>query len=596
MKLTAKSGHHTLGIFNLAEGKDLMLGASAKADCSVAGESYLSRLHAVLTVRGDQLHVERLPDARNPVFFRGSPANRFEMKAGDFFVIGSTVFQAVSDATSSGEAADGSRGGDPSRSEPESAPSYQFTLGADELRPRVGTDRRDRLRLLDLMELPEVLRTKSRAEFYVYACGLLRLETGAKWVRVLTVDNDQFKILAEDAIIDRESEKPLSRSLINGAIEEAPKPVTFCWSHKLEKSLQATAHEGVDWAISCAMKIPDEPHVVIYLAGASESAGGYLGFDTQSGARTFLRDTARLVGLVADMIGRAMSLQKVEGYQSSLNRFFSGRLVRRILDSEGTDELKPKIAEATIMFFDIRGFSKKTEESLERLLEYAGDLRQTLTDMTQCVFDRDGVVLRYIGDAILACWNVPDSLPNHVESGCLAALDMVDTMKKATAGWTCGIGLAVGDVVAGRLGSEQIYAYDILGAVANQASRVEGITKKVKVPILITEEIAKRLTSPEILTRRVARFRPAGMEHVLTLCTIERVSQDVAVRQQTDANRRTYAEGLALFEEGKWTEARTMLYPIEQADPPAEFLRNQATRNDGKPPRGWDGIIDLDSK
>ena len=594
MKLTAKSGHHTLGIFALAEGKDLMLGASAKADCSVAGESYLSRLHAVLTVHGDQMHVERLPDARNPVFFRGSPADRFDMKAGDFFVIGSTIFHAISDA-SSGDAA-APRGECKDKSEPESAPSYQFTLGADELRPRVAPDRRDRLRLLDLMELPEVLRTKSRAEFYVYACGLLRLETGAKWVRVLTIDNDQFKILAEDAIIDRESEKPLSRSLINGAIAEAPKPVTFCWSHKLEKSLQATAYEGVDWAISCAMPIPDEPSVVVYLAGASETAGGYLGFDTQSGARTFLRDTARLVGLVADMIGRAMSLQKVEGYKSSLNRFFSSRLAGKILKAEGTDELKPKIAEATVMFFDIRGFSQKTEENLEHLLGYAGELRRTLTAMTQCVFDRDGVVLRYIGDAILACWNVPDSLQNHVEYGCLAALEMVETMKKVTAGWACGIGLAVGDLVAGRLGSEQIYAYDILGTVANQASRVEGITKKVKVPILVTEEIAKRLTSSELLTRRVARFRPAGMSHVLTLCTIERIAEDVGVRQQTDASRRTYDEGLALFEAGKWAEARTILHPIELADPPADFLRNQAARNDGKPPRGWDGIIDLDSK
>lgn len=129
MRLTAKSGHHTLGIFALPEGKDLMLGASAKADCSVAGESYLSRLHAVLTVTGDQLHVERLPDARNPVFFRGSPANRFDMRAGDFFVIGSTIFHAVSDATSGDTT--GSREDSPNQSEPESAPTYQFTLGAE---------------------------------------------------------------------------------------------------------------------------------------------------------------------------------------------------------------------------------------------------------------------------------------------------------------------------------------------------------------------------------------------------------------------------------------------------------------------------------
>ncbi|MFO7690429.1 MAG: adenylate/guanylate cyclase domain-containing protein, partial [Cryobacterium sp.] len=100
---------------------------------------------------------------------------------------------------------------------------------------------------------------------------------------------------------------------------------------------------------------------------------------------------------------------------------------------------------------------------MRRILEYQGELKRVLTAMTQCVFDHDGVIIRYMGDGILSCWNVPYDLPNHVECACLAALRMVELLAEATDGWSCGIGIGMGEVVAGSLGSEQVYAYDILG-------------------------------------------------------------------------------------------------------------------------------------
>lgn len=583
MKLAAKRQGHMLGVFDVSEGRALIVGASASADCRISGEPFLSRMHITLSRHGDRISVEKLPDARNPVVFKGSMCDRFELSPGEFFVIGDTMFQLEAERASSAKSKDIPL---------EAKPDYQLTIPPDELRARGG--RQDRMRLLDLMELPEVLRTKTRTEFYIYACGLLRLAAGAQWVRVLTCDGTHHTVLAEDAGIDRATDKPVSQALVDAAVKEAPKPVAYSWKQSVAGDLSATAHEGVDWAVCCAMPVPGEVPVLVYLAGTADDMGAHWGLDTQSGAGNFLRDTARLVGLVADMIGRAMALQKVEQWQTRLGRFFSGKLVSRILEAEGTDELAPKIAEATVMFFDIRGFSKLTENNLERILEYEGDLRRVLTAMTDCVHDHEGVVLRYMGDGMLACWNVPYAAEKHVERACEAAIDMVARMAQVSDNWACGIGLSVGQVVAGSLGSEQIYAYDILGAVANLAARVEGITKSVGVPILVTSEVAERVTGDSLITRRVGRFRPLGMETIVDLFTIDSIPPDAPARNTLTERLAIHARGLESFEKGDWERAFEILHPIVQDDAAARYIYKLALQ--GKPPRDWQGIVELTAK
>lgn len=585
MQLIAKSGESIVATYELSDGNEVTLGKATQADCRITGEPYLSRIHVRLLRTGDRLTVERCKAAKNPVLFKGKNADRFQMSPGDFFVIGRTTFH-VAPAPAHGDRAD------PTATQWAGAPpDHQFTLGSDELRAR--TDSGDRLRLLNLMELPEILRTRPRRDFYVYACGLLRMATGAAWVRVLTGESEAQTILAEDAGLDHDAPKPMSRALLGAAIKEAPKPVAYRWSRSFADSLAATAHEGIDWAVCCAMPVPGEAPVLLYLAGTTDTAGTPFELDAGGRPETFLRDTARLVGLVADMIGRAMSLQKVESWQSRLGRFFSAKLVSKILEAEGTDELAPKLIEATVMFFDIRGFSKLTEENRERIPAHVDDLRRVLTAMTQCVYDSEGVVLKYMGDGFLSCWNVPYAADRHVALACRAALAMVEQMKAVAPKWTCGIGVGVGEVVAGSLGSEQIYAYDILGTVVNQTGRVEGITKTVRVPILVTEEVAERIDTTTALTRRVARFRPVGMEQVLNLYTIERIPDDTQQLAALKKRLAIHAEGLEAFEAGEWEKAYDVLHQIDLDDPAAKYVSKLAGRDR---PRNFDGVVELTGK
>jgi len=580
LQLTAKSGDQTLREFDLPDGAELVLGASSNADCALTEEPFLSRQHVILRPHGGQLQVERIPSASNPIVFKGSSTDKFTIRPGDYFVIGTTTFHLEGPVALPSRALGQQR---------EYDPSQQFTLGASEL--RVSADTGDRLRLLDLMQLPEILRTKSRRDFFLYACGGLRIATGARWVQVLTVEDAQPRVLCEDAGVDQLWPRPISQSLIKKAMAEAPKPVTFSWSQDQQADLLATAHEGVDWAVCCAMDIRGEKPMLFYLAGdGSHKPDRQRPFGTELS----LRDKARLVGLVADAIGRAVSLQKLEDWQSKLGHFFSGKLVSKILESDDPKQLAPQIRRATVMFFDVRGFSLLTEGNLQRILEYQDDLKRAMTAMTQCIFDYEGVVIRYMGDGILACWNVPYGLANHEEQACLSALRMVHLLGKVSDGWTCGIGLGTGDLVAGSLGSEQVYAYDVLGAVVNQAARVEGITKAVGVPILVTDDIARAVSPKHILTRRVARFLPVGVETEVDLYTIEQTPADTDERRAIEQRHAIHAEALSAFEAGEWESAFELLHPIVKDDIAARYVYTLALQR--KPPRDWHGVVEMTSK
>ncbi|MCZ6815481.1 MAG: adenylate/guanylate cyclase domain-containing protein [Planctomycetota bacterium] len=577
LKLLVKQGDRSIAFYDLPADQELIVGASPAVDCPVPGERYLSRRHVVLRAGGADVEVSRVKDARNPVLFKGERNDSFRMRAGDHFVVGSTAFCVVGSAVGRGD-----RGA-------EAAPSEQFSIGVEEL--RAPSDSGSRFLLLDLMELPEILRSQSRQDFFVYACGLLRKTAQAGWAGVITLRDDDPIILAEDASIDRQEERPLSRSLIDEAIGQAPSPLSYSWSRDGGADVKATQQAGIDWTVACAVPVPGEAPVVFYIAGSDSRTAERTGRPHEPMS---LRDIAKMIGLVTDMIGRSMSLQKMEEWQSRLGRFFSKQLASKILESDASETLAPKISEATVMFFDIRGFSLRTEGNVNRMLDYQAELKQVMSAVTQSVFDHDGVVLHYLGDGMMACWNVPYPTENHAELAALAALDMVEQIRQVTEDWECGVALGVGDVVCGSLGSEQVYSYSILGPVVNQTSRVEGITKEVGEPVLVTEDVAMRLPAGKLLHRRVAHFLPAGMAMPVNLYSVHSIPEDTAERTKLEERFALHAEALAAFEKGDWEDTERLLHPIVPVDAAAKYVYKLALQ--GKPPRDWKGVIELLSK
>jgi class 3 adenylate cyclase len=147
----------------------------------------------------------------------------------------------------------------------------------------------------------------------------------------------------------------------------------------------------------------------------------------------------------------------------------------------------------TVLFSDIRGFTSMSEKMQPE--EVVTFLREYLTVMTEAVFKHGGTVDKYIGDAIMALYNVPFEAPDHALRAVRPALEFQQRLQPlaerfaARYGGTlaCGVGIHTGDAVVGTIGSEQRLEYTAIGDTINLGSRLEGLTKDFSVPIIISE-------------------------------------------------------------------------------------------------------------
>src|SRR5262249_22157542 len=122
-------------------------------------------------------------------------------------------------------------------------------------------------------------------------------------------------------------------------------------------------------------------------------------------------------------------------------------------------------------------------------------LREYLTAMTDVVFRHGGTVDKYIGDAIMALYNVPFEQPDHAARAIRTALEFQSRLAAIAAGFgaaewrelRCGMGINTGDAVVGTIGPEQRLEYTAIGDAINLGARLEALTKEHAVSILISE-------------------------------------------------------------------------------------------------------------
>ncbi|MEK6549694.1 MAG: adenylate/guanylate cyclase domain-containing protein [Nitrospirota bacterium] len=574
-----------LASHKLEPGKRYVVGRSKTADLPVEGDPYISREHVEVCVESDQLVVSRRSLATNPIVFKGTPTSACVLKAGDEVTIGQSTlrFKTVvkeaplpkPDLTMSVRKID-------------RKPNNSHALKSEELYEMAGDA--GRLQFLFLLELPELMKTRPRQEVLTHVAKVLRTTTKAHWATVLTTSPDGFHVLAED--VDEARRKgaahPVSGTLVESAIRDAPRPVLYFWDKNADASPQATSILGIDWAIAAAAYDAEgEPPLVFYVAG---EASNYIG---EKGGQ---KESARFVGLVTDIIARNLALDVLREKQLRLGHFFSPSICARLLEGKEQADLEPRIAESTVLFFDIRDFSKRTQGAVENLLAYQGELRKVMSAMTEAIFEENGVVIQYMGDGIMAAWNVPVEDPLHVDCASRAALKMASRIGQVAEGWRCGIGLDVGNVVAGAMGSDQVYSYGIMGPVVNQASRIEGITKVVGARILVSEAVAKRVSAKIGLSRRVGRFQPVGFTIPVDLYELIPPPGDPKEEQEIHGNIHLTNQGLEAFERGEWEKAAKCFRKLPDDDSPASFLLYLAMDYQRRPPRDWHGVIELKEK
>src|SRR5258708_22451623 len=176
-----------------------------------------------------------------------------------------------------------------------------------------------------------------------------------------------------------------------------------------------------------------------------------------------------------------------------LSRFFSPDVVAEIIRHKDDSKLAATRRRMTVLFSDIRGFTSMSEKMQPE--EVVTFLREYRTVVTAAVFKHGGTVDKYIGDAIMALYNVPLEAPAHALRAVRTALEFQERVRPLGERFAarhgghlaCGVGIHTGDAVVGTIGSEQRLEYTAIGDTINLGSRLEGVTKEFSVPIIISE-------------------------------------------------------------------------------------------------------------
>jgi len=573
---------------DLPDATPVVVGQAADA-WQAPWERWLSRRHVEVVWSGQRLRVRRLETGRNPVHHRGKEATSFDLAPGDFFVIGATTFRLETPRPAT------------TPSEPHQQ-VYARTIGVQELER---LPFRDAPRRLDVLtKLPKVISSAAdNRELFEQLTHLLLAGVPRADVVALVAarDGGGVEILHWDRRLPTPGGFDPSRRLVLDAVEHLKDTVLHVWQTTAGSNY--TLQGNFDWAFCTPIRGDACPGWGIYVAGR-------FGDDPRASLLAAIDDNAladdlKFVELVAAILCSLTQVQALERRQTVLGRFFSPGVLRVLHEANAEAALQPRETETSVLFCDLRGFSRKSEEASGNLLGLLDRVSRALGVMTQQILEHQGVVADFLGDAALGFWGWPIADPETVGLACRAALGIRTFYEGLNprgdhplAGFRVGIGLATGRAVAGRLGTLEQGKVSVFGPVVNLASRLEGMTKLLHVPILIDEPTAAyvRATVPATVARcrRLARVRPAGMNNAVLVAELLPPADQFP--SLTDDHLAHYEAALDAFLQSDWDRAMAELHRLPPTDRGQDLLTGFILRHNRTPPAGWDGVVPLDSK
>lgn len=563
-------------------GLDVLVGRSG-ADWNVPWDSMISRAHVRLTPTGDdRVDVLCMTTARNGVFHRGKQVSRFTLVPGDHFVIGKTTFTLANRPG----ATDSSNAGDMTEH------AYDLTA----LRRRHFRDAGSRIELLS--RLPDLITSSgSDQELLVRVTSMLLQATpSAAAVAIVSVvqaanSPSLVEVLHYDNRIPETDGPPVSSRLVRSAVDKR-ESILQLWAAERSDGPAFTASEDADWAFCVPLRSDACPGWALYVTGQLAADSGMDLGKTLQAAPDDLQDDVKFAELVGTTIANLRQSRRLERRQSAMRHFFAPIVLEALANRETDEVLSPREANLSVMFCDLRGFSRRSEEDADQLLDLLAQVSDALGVMTRHILDTRGVIGDFHGDAAMGFWGWPLEQDDMAIRAALAATKIRTHSENDVAGrkaFRCGIGIATGRAVAGRIGTVDQVKVTAFGPVVNLASRLEGLTKAFGAEIVMDETTASLLKGSEgpYRTRRLARVRPAGLKNAVEVSELIGDGE----RSLTDEQIQHFEASLDAMIAGDWEHAHERLHELPAWDRPKDVLLATILRHNRVPPENWDGVI-----
>ena len=293
--------------------------------------------------------------------------------------------------------------------------------------------------------------------------------------------------------------------------------------------------------------------------------------------------------------------------RTAFGQYLSPEVIRRLLLNPKLVE--PRKTEITVMFSDIRGFTT-ISENLDAQ-DLAIFLNQYLSDMTGLVFEYQGTLDKYIGDAVMAFWGAPFEVDDHAVNGCNSALRMMQRVREMQQEWQAqgkpkldiGIGLNSGVASVGNMGSALRYGYTALGDTVNLSSRLEGLNKDYGTHIIVNETTYTATREANFMYRELDVILVKGKSQPVTIYELIGRRDTPGVYgsvEEVQLRLDHFARGRALYRARRWEDAQKTFQSIldrwSDDGPSRMYWKRCQEYLFDEPPSGWDGVFTMTHK
>ena len=278
-------------------------------------------------------------------------------------------------------------------------------------------------------------------------------------------------------------------------------------------------------------------------------------------------------------------------------QYMSPEMVNRLAESNESLKLGGERKDMTMLFSDIRGFTKISEQYKQDPEALTDLINRLLTTLSNEILECEGTIDKYMGDCIMAFWNAPASQDNHAQLAIQAGVKMRKALKELNdelvgegkLAMEIGIGINTGDCIVGNMGSDKRFDYTVLGDAVNLAARLEGQSGSYGVNIVLGEETAKKMPDYKLIELDLIAVK-GKTEPVRIYTYLSDLHIDQAAKLKEPQNAM-----LASYREQNWDAAERYLLMAKAQAPELEkyyqYFQERINQFRIHPPRhDWSGV------
>lgn len=287
--------------------------------------------------------------------------------------------------------------------------------------------------------------------------------------------------------------------------------------------------------------------------------------------------------------------------RKTFEQYLAPSVVEKLQNDSSQLKLGGEKKDMTVWFLDIAGFTS-ISETLEPQ-EVSEFLNRYLSALSNEILDADGVIDKYIGDAIMAFWNAPLDVKEHRAKAAVCAVKCKELMKDLTKDYegsvapSIRIGLNAGEMVVGNMGSDRRFAYTVIGDNVNLASRLESANKYFGSVIMISESVYEE-AKEKVLARKLGAVKVVGKNKPVNV--YEPLYVKGAAAEQTENFVNYCNEGCSLYESKRFIEAKAAFekaLALNGGDKVCiNYIKWCSALIGNPPPAEWTPVFNLTSK